>query len=248
MRSEKPRGKRQEIRENRRKRARQQRLLIVLGIFLVSGLIIGLLVLPGIRAANAPVGEFQRITPTPRPFAEGTAMGDPNAPVRIDVFSDFQCVACVQFAQRVEPDIVETYVAEGDVYLVFRHFPIIDQRAAGNESRQSANASMCAADQGRFWDYHDILSANYQGANQGYFRDSRLVAFAESLDLDMDQFNACFRENRYRQQIEADVAEGTRLNITGTPSVFVNGQQIAPGFVPSFDQLQEAIEAVIGGN
>jgi protein-disulfide isomerase len=248
MRSEKPRSKRQEVREGRRKRARQQRLLIVLGVFLVGALLIGLLVLPGIQAANAPVGDFQRITPTPRPMAEGAAMGDPNAPVRIDVFSDFQCIACVQFAERVEPDLVESYVAEGEVYLVFRHFPIIDQRAAGSESRQSANASMCAAEQGRFWDYHDILTANYQGANQGFFRDRRLVAFAESLNLDMNQFNTCFQENRFRQQIESDLAEGTRLNITGTPSVFVNGRQIAPGFVPSFTQLQEAIEAELGRN
>jgi protein-disulfide isomerase len=248
MSTEKGRGKRQELRAQRRKRARLQRLLIVLGIVLVIGSIAFMLVYDNIRQATAPIGDFTQITPTPRPMAAGTAVGDPNAPVRIDVFSDFQCVACVQFAQRVEPEVVEKLVAGGDVYMVFRHFPIIDQRATGQESRQAANASMCAAEQDRFWDYHDILTANFQAPNQGFFRDRRLLAFAESLGLDMNQFESCFEANRFRSQIDADYQEGVRLGISGTPSVFVNGQQIAPGFVPSYDQIEEAVQAALSQN
>jgi protein-disulfide isomerase len=248
MSSDRTRGKRQEVRAQRRKRARIQRLLIVLGIFLVAVSVVTLLVYDSLRQATAPVGEFVQITPTPRPMADGVAMGNPAAPVRIDVFSDFQCIACVQFAERVEPEIVENLVADGTVYLVFRHFPIIDQRSTTKESRQAANASMCAAEQERFWDYHDILAANFQGPNQGHFRDRRLIAFAESLGLNMSEFEACFSANRYQSQIDADFAEGTRLGITGTPSVFVNGTQIAPGFVPSYNQVKEAVDAELGSN
>jgi protein-disulfide isomerase len=240
-----PSSKRQELRAQRRRRQQRQRLittgLIFLGAFVVLALLIG----PTVRDALAPVGEFTMITPSPRPMAEGTAMGDPDAPVRIDVFSDFQCSQCVLFAQTVEPQLVDTYVANGQAYLVFRHFPFIDDGVMTNESDQAANASMCAAEQDRFWDYHDMLTENFGGANLGIFRDRRLIAFAEALNLDMDQFNACFRENRYRDEIQADRNDGEGLQVTGTPSVFVNGQQIAPGFVPQFDQLQEAIEEVL---
>lgn len=246
MTTDRTRGKRQELRAQRRKRARIQRLIIVLGIILVAASIVLLLVYDNLRQATAPVGEIVPITPSPRPMAEGTASGDPNAPVRIDVFSDFQCSSCAVFAQQIEPLVVENLVAEGDAYLVFRQFPFLDRGT--NESRQAANASMCAAEQGRFWDYHDILTANFQGANQGHFRDRRLIAFAETLGLDMGQFEPCFEANRYRSQIEADLAEGRQLGVTGTPSVFVNGEQIAPGFIPSYEQILEAVQAELGQN
>lgn len=237
--------KRQAVREKRRQQQRRQRLVIVLIVAGAALLIAAALAYPSIRNSLAPVGEVIPITPQPRPMAEGTAMGDPNAPVRIDVYVDFQCPACRGYSQQVEHQVIDTYVATGQVYYVFRHFPFLDDRVPTQESNQAANASMCAAEQGRFWDYHDILFANWDGENRGAFSDNRLVAFAESLGLDMEAFNACFRENRYRDEIEADMAAGRRANVQGTPSVFVQGQLIRPGFVPSFSDISEAVEAAL---
>jgi protein-disulfide isomerase len=239
--------KRQVVRE-KRKQQRRQRMVIVLVVAGVALLIAAALALPSIRNSLLPVGDITQITPQARPMAEGTAMGDPNAPVRIDVYVDFQCPACRGYSQQIEHQVVDSYVATGQVYYVFRHFPFLDDRVPTQESNQSANASMCAAEQGRFWDYHDILFVNWNGENQGAFSDNRLVAFAESLDLDMDAFNACFRENRYREDIEADLAAGRRANVQGTPSVFVQGQLITPGFVPSYRDISEAVEAVLQSN
>jgi protein-disulfide isomerase len=104
---------------------------------------------------------------------------------------------------------------------------------------------MCAAEQGRFWDYHDILFANWNGENQGAFLDKRLVAFAEALGLDMAAFNACFEENRYKAEIDQDLALGDELGVSGTPTVFVNGKQLTPGFVPSFADIAQAVEAAL---
>jgi protein-disulfide isomerase len=243
MKNPRPSSKRQEMRTQRRKRQRRQRLIMFGLIFLIALGTVALLVGPTIRDSVAPVGDFTIITPEPRPNAEGTRIGDPNAPVRIDVFSDFQCSSCAIFALNIEPQLVDTYIEQGHAYMVYRHYPFLDDRAPTNESDQAANASMCAAEQGRFWDYHDMLVANFEGTNQGFFRDRRLVAFAEALGLNIGDFESCFNENRYRDQIDADRAEGDAIGVTGTPSVFVNGQQIAPGFIPQFDQLSEAIDA-----
>jgi protein-disulfide isomerase len=234
-------SRKEELRQKRRRAQLRQRLVLLLIIGGVAFVILALAIGPTIRNATAPIGEIVQITPVPRPMEEGRNMGDPNAPIRMDVYSDFQCSSCNIFAQQVEPAVVEQYVETGQVYIIYRHFPILDRGT--NESRQAANASMCAAEQGRFWDYHDMLFANYLGVNVGSYTERRLIAFAEALEMDTDAFNACLRENRYQNVIAEDMSMGQQLEITGTPSVYVNDTQIAPGFVPTFEALQEAFEA-----
>jgi protein-disulfide isomerase len=240
-----PKTKREAIREKRRREQRRKRLMVVLAIAGVALLVTALLIAPTIQNAITPVGDIVLITPMPRLMEDGTALGDPNAPVLIENYEDFQCSACKIFADNVEPFIFDNHVATGEVYYVFRHFPFLDDRVPTNESNQAANASMCAAEQDRFWDYHDILFANLIGTNQGSFTDRRLVAFAEALELDVDSFNACFEENRYRDEIEADLRAGRALNVSGTPTVFVNGEMLTPGRVPSYQDVRQAIEAAL---
>lgn len=242
--SNRPLTKRQAIREKRRQRQRRQRLTLILLIAGAALLVAAFLIAPTIRNAITSVGEIVIITPTSRPMADGATLGDPSAPILIEIFEDFQCIACKQFSTTVEHQIVDNHVATGEVYYVYRHYPFLDDRAPTNESKQSANASMCAAEQDRFWDYHDMLFANLTGAvNQGAFSDKRLVAFAEALELDMQAFNACFRENRYQSEINSDLAAGREMNVQGTPSVFVNGELLTPGQVPSYQDVRLAIEA-----
>jgi protein-disulfide isomerase len=233
-----PQTRREAVREKRRKRQRQQRLYILLGVVGVAVIIALLLIVPNLL----PVGDIVNITPQSRPMADGRVAGDPNAPVTIEVYEDFQCPACKTFSEQTSPLIKDTYVATGQVYYIFRHFPFLDDRAPRNESDQAANASMCAADENRFWDYHDMLFANWNGENQGAFNDKRLVAFAEALGLDMAAFNDCFDDNFHRDEIEADHAMGREIGVTGTPTVLVNGTILTPGFVPSFSQISEAVE------
>jgi protein-disulfide isomerase len=92
-----------------------------------------------------------------------------------------------------------------------------------------------------------MLFANWNGENQGSLRDKRLIAFAEAIGLDMNAFQACFSENRYKTQIDADLAMGNKWGVNGTPSVFVNGLLIKPGYVPEFTDIQQAVEAALGG-
>ncbi|MGW8143147.1 MAG: DsbA family protein [Anaerolineales bacterium] len=239
-----PVSKREAVRERRKQKQRKQRLYIVLGVIGVAIIIAAAIIIP----SAIPAGDFVTITPQARPMVDGKALGDPNAPVTVEVFEDFQCPACRAFTEQIEPQIVDTYVATGEVYYIFRHFPFIDDRAPRNESDQAASASMCAADENRFWDYHDMLFANWNGENQGAFNDKRLVAFAEAIGLDMAAFNACFEANIHEEEIKSDEQMGRDSGVTGTPSVMVNGRIISPGFVPSFQQISDAIEAELANS
>ena len=236
-------SKRQLIREQRAKKHQRQRLLMILAVVVVALVVAAVLIGPSLRSSLAPVGEIVEIEPHERPFVDGRAMGLADAPVLVEVWEDFQCPACKTFSESVEPLIAETYVANGDVRYVFRHFPFIDGQSATKESQNSAKASMCASEQERFWDYHDMLFANWDGENRGSFNDKRLIAFAETLDLDMAAFNDCFDDNTYKTEIDADKNNGVQIGVTGTPSVFVNGQVLTPGFIPSFQELSAAIDA-----
>ena len=241
MSSEQRMSKRQRMRAKRQRQARMQRFGLI-GIIVVGALVVAFaLMYPSLKS----IGEIATVEPNPRPQANGTAMGDPNAPVVIDVFEDFQCPACRTYSEDVEIHIAETYVTTGQVYYVFHQYPFIDSASINKESQQAANASMCAVEQGLFWEYHDILFANWNGENTGAFNDRRLVAFAEALNLDMDLFNGCFQENRYRDEIQADFDLGNEMGVSGTPSVFVNGEHVTPGFVPSFADIQQAVEAAL---
>lgn len=241
-------SKREEVKAQRLRRKRQQRmntLLIIGGIVLI---LVALFISPYIVNALRPVGEVTAITKLERPLVDGRAMGDPNAPVVVEVFEDFQCPRCKEFSDTVEKSLIESeYLTSGQVYYVFRNFPFIDRDTAGQESHQAANASMCAAEQGSFWDYHDILFVNWNGENQGAFIDKRLVAFAENLGLNMDQFKTCFKDNKYEVEITSDYDLGLKYGVQGTPTVFVNGTGVTPGYLPSYDDLKQAIDAALAG-
>ena len=240
-------SKRDAIKAQRTKRKRQQRMntLLWVGGFII--LLILIFISPTIYNSLKPAGSFVRITPEPHPMENGKVIGNPNAKVKIEVYEDFQCPSCKGYASTVEKQLVDsTYITSGQVYYVFMHFPFIDTNSITKESHQAANASMCALEQGRFWDYHDILFAN-QGAveNGGSFNDKRLQAFAESLELDMTAFNQCFSANKYSAEIVADYQKGVAAGVTGTPTVFLNGTQVTPGFVPTYDELKSAIDAAL---
>lgn len=245
-------SKRQEIREKRRKERIRNQLLIVL--FVVAGalLITFALILPSLKLAQgtemAPI-----VTAAPKAAEvkmDGRSMGDPNAPVKMDVWEDFQCSGCMYYSIQIEPAIIEKYVATGKVYYTFHFYPLINPSASG-ESHRSANAALCALEQGRFWDYHDLLFANWMGENVGSYADDRLIAMAESLGLNMNDFKSCFKANKYADIVAEDYAAGQALGINATPAIFINGQQpqssAGPQYIPSVDDISKFIEALLAG-
>jgi protein-disulfide isomerase len=159
------------------------------------------------------------------------ALGPPDAPVTIVEFSDFQCPYC----RRVQPTLkrlLEEY--EGKVKLVFRDFPL---RNIHPQAQKAAEAAQCAAEQQKFWPYHDKLFATSN------LQVDDLKRYAQELELDTEQFNACLDSDKYAQEIEADLQDGQNAGVSATPSFFVNGQPIS-GAVP-YDRFQEAVEAAL---
>jgi protein-disulfide isomerase len=240
-------SKRQMLREKRKKKARQQRILVVIGTIAVVILIVGFLVSSSAREALKPVGEYVKITPTSWPMEDGVFLGNPEALVKIDVFEDFKCIACKGYTETVEPEVIQNLVATGDAYYIFHQYPFLDDASAVKDSDRSANAAMCAAEQNRFWDYKSMLFANFNHI-PNEFSNKRLMAFAEELNLDMDGFNACFNENRYQDVINEDLGLGEQWRVTGTPSVYVNGKIVRPGFVPSLEDINTAVEAALASS
>ena len=245
MSSTKDGSKRQARREKMRRNETRGRL-IGIGLITFGAIFVAFLfIYPNIK----PVADVVTAEPQSYPQADKTALGDPNAPVKIDAYEDFQCPVCQRYTEEVESLIISNLVATGKVYYVFHNYPFLDGEGAGNggESDQSANASMCASEQGKFWEMHATIFANWNGENAGAYADRRLTVFAEKIGLDMPAFNACFEANKYKAEIQADYDRGINIGVQGTPSVFVNGTFITPGFIPSYDDVLKAVETALAG-
>ena len=105
---------------------------------------------------------------------------------------------------------------------------------------------MCASEQDKFWEMHTALYINWNGENQGAFNNRRLQAIAESIGLDMDSFNSCFSSNKYESEVQADFDLGQDMGVSGTPTVFVNGNRVgAPGRVASYQEIADAVNAIV---
>ena len=151
----------------------------------------------------------------------GKVQGDPNAPITLEEYADFQCPACGSFARGTLKQIEEKYVTNGTVKIVFRHFAFI-----GEESLRAAEATECANEQGKFWEYYDTLFANQAGENAGAFADDKLQGFARGLGLDMTAFDACFSSGKYRAAIQQETANGKLRGVNSTPTLFVNDKKV----------------------
>ncbi len=247
-------SKRQMLREKRRKEQQRNRLIAIGLITLGALLVVFFAVYPNIQATQSVVVP----TPYPRPMADRNAMGDPNAPITIVEYSDYQCPYCRRFSEQTEPQLMETYIKTGKVYFIYRSMGnfLSDNiaRARGtinSESRDSAMAAYCAADQGKFWEYHDILFANQTGEGVGAFSEARLRVMAQKIGLDMKAFNECFNSGKYRQQVEQDYQDGIAAGVNGTPHfvipIWSNGvqkTQAIEGAQP-FSVFQQTIESIL---
>jgi protein-disulfide isomerase len=226
-------SKRQEVREKRRKKQRSQRAMLIVTIVGAALIIAAILILPSLK----PLGEISMPVSVERGQVSANTMGDPNAPVVIEEFSDFGCSHCKRFSEETEPDIIEQYIASGQVYLIYSPFPL------SPITFEAAEASFCASEQELFWEYHDILFANQLSSDGQPFSSRRLEAYAEAMGLDVDAFNDCVNDNRYRSDVQAAYNKGSAEGINSTPSFLINGKLVV-GALP-FEGFREEIEAAL---
>lgn len=176
-----------------------------------------------------------RATPTPGPIDVSVdndpAWGPEDAKVVIVEFSDFECPYCSRFYQQAYQQIRTTY---GDkVRFVYRDLPLPQLHP---NAIAAAEAAECANEQGRFWDYHDLLFANQSRLQQG-----DLIDYAARLELDVDQFTECVLTRRYQAEVVKDMRDSEAYGVTGTPTFFINGYRVVGA--QAFSVFQQIIEA-----
>ena len=142
--------------------------------------------------------------------------GSEDAPITIIEFGDFQCPKCDQWFQNEKPIITENYIDTGKANLYFIDFPFL-----GNDSVSAANASYCADEQGKYWEYHTTLYNNQGGINEGWASPAALKAFAITVGLNQNQFTNCLESVKYADRISYNKQVGLDHSIEGTPVFFI---------------------------
>jgi protein-disulfide isomerase len=163
----------------------------------------------------------------------GPKRGTDKAPVTLIEFSDFQCSFCRKFWQTTLPLLDKKYISTAKVRFIYRHFAIF-----GKTSEVAAQAAECAAEQGKFWDYHDKLFAST--GSPLAFADGKLKGYAKELGLKSQAFNQCLDSGKHLKKVEGETSIGAVLGVRGTPAFFLNGQLLV-GARP-FEVFESLIE------
>lgn len=171
-----------------------------------------------------------------RQAGDPLAIGNIDAPVVLVQFAEFQCPFCGKFARDTEPILVEKYVRNGTLRIEWRDFPYL-----GSESTIAALAGRAAANQGKFWQFHDALFANQFPPNSGNLTEPYLIGVAKTLSLNTKEFQSDMRSSATKAAVEKDFIEGQSIGVTGTPSFLINFTPVV-GAQP-LSIFEQAIEA-----
>lgn len=161
-----------------------------------------------------------------------TPKGNPEAFVVVEDFADLQCPACAAAHSALNPALLEKYGSQ--VRFEFRHYPLTQHPYA----MALAQASECAADQGKFWEFVDLAFTNQSQASAKAIQE-----WAGQLELDTALFERCTRSKIKRDLVEADIAEGKERDVRGTPTYYVNGKKTEN----TLEALSAEIDAQLSG-
>ena len=168
-----------------------------------------------------------------------TILGNPDAKISIVEFGDYQCTFCYKFHKDTMKEIMEEYVKNGDVNFVYKDFPL-----NGPSSVIAAEASYCAQEQDKFWEYHDIIFKNWEGENTGWITRDKLSGFAKDLKLNLSEFNSCMNDSKFRQKVLNNEEFAAKINIDATPSFIIFNEAEAYRIIgaQSFEKFKQTIQ------
>ena len=190
---------------------------------------------------SRPKVEATTIDPKLLPKAEGYVLGNPNAPVQVIEFADFECPACGNFATITEPDVRKRLVETGTISIRFYDFPLPGHA----NTWPASNAAACANEQGKFWEMHDQIFANQDRWN-GIATSrpkSELQRLAKAAGLDEGKWESCYDAQKFRPNILANQKEGERLAVGQTPT-FIIGSKKLPGSL-SYDSFKAYVDTAL---
>jgi protein-disulfide isomerase len=216
-------------------------IVSAVAVVLMAGLIAALLVTSNPGGAPTTISIVQPPATGIDQYADGEAIGPADAPVVLEVYADYQCPYCGQFAREVLPSLVRNYVATGQLRIEERAIAFLGTGSA-DESLDAAAAAACAAPAGKYWTFAEYLAWNQSGENQGAFSRDRLAAMADRVGLEPNAFNACLDDPQIRGAIQARTSQAFQAGIQSTPTFLLNGEQVT---VNSFDELGPIIQSKI---
>ena len=211
--------------------------LYYLSIPIIIGVIVGgFLGTYGINSDNSEIITPAKLIENGSPF-----LGNQDAPITILEWGDYQCTFCYKFHQNTLQIINEDFIKTGKVKVVFKDFPL-----NGPDSKLAAEASYCAQDQEKYWQYHDEVYRNWGGERTGWITREALTEFAQVVNLDTEKFNKCLDDNKYESKVNSLYEFGNDIGIDATPSFLVfndekiikiRGNQPLEVFLKTFDEL-----------
>lgn len=220
------------------------RILIGVGVLAVGLVVWNVVSGAGSQGAREPVDLEYESPEELVTMAQGIPRGNPDAPLTLMDFSDYQCPSCAAFTFRAKPLLELEYIEEGELRFVYYDFPLV---ATHRNAFLAARAARCAGDQDGYWDYHDILfreQSRWAGQSDPF---SSFVDYAEEIGVDRGDFRSCLGSDRHADVVTANMRLGEQLGVGGTPTLFLDtgegrGQRIE-GWDP--DQLQATIDEAL---
>ncbi|HLD02845.1 MAG TPA: DsbA family protein, partial [Candidatus Nanoarchaeia archaeon] len=218
---------------------------VILGILLIISILTGgfgsgneITAVNNQQQVQAPT---QQQAPEQPEYVDASADDDPaigkdKAPITIIEFSDFQCPFCERFYSQTLPQVKANYIDTGKARLVYRDFPL----SFHPNALPAAIAGECADEQGRFFEYHDMLFDNQAAWSPLSDTKITFVGYAKALGMDEKKFETCLADPKIRAEVQADENDGTSYGVSGTPSFFINGRLLV-GAQP-YAAFQQAIE------
>jgi protein-disulfide isomerase len=219
-------------------------------LFTGAALVVGILIVAYSllnRPGPTPIPTGELVVPTavvPAGLSDGRTLGKPDAPVTIEIWSDFQCPACQGLAVDSEPGLIDQFVVPGTVRFIYHDAAFQGQRAGSAYDESVEAAARCAADQGKFWEMHDWIFANWQGENVGSYTADRLRAMAGRAGLDLGAYDTCMAAGDKQAAARNETAQGVAAGINQTPTLYVNRVKYVGA--PTYSQLINIIQQAAG--
>lgn len=177
--------------------------------------------------------------------AKGYSMGALDAKIEIVEFADFECPACGSYASITEPDVRKNLVETGKVRYTYYDFPLTN---AHQNTLTASMAAACAADEGKFWEMHDMLfQGQYDWNGQATKTPRDVIAkYAQTIGLDMKKWNTCMDTNAHMDRIKANYALGMTYKVGSTPTFLINGSKLEGA--ANYDDINAAVNAAMAAN
>lgn len=220
-------------------------IAVVAGIVVAAGAAAAFAAAPAPKSDDEEVREILgRLSAPAIPAAH--ALGSPDAPITIVEFGDYLCTFCHRFHDETKDQLIASYVDTGKARFIFKDFPINDHLDGG--SSLAAQASYCAADQGRFWEFHDGVYDKWGGERAGWITKASMVEYAVSAGVqDADAFQSCLDSNKYAGVVRGNYELAKSIGLNGTPKFIILKEGHEPSLIPGalpYSAFQQVLDSL----